>query len=743
MIGGINIWQPFFPVPVLAALGILAGSLAVFAYARLYRRSPIVSSLLLIVRLLFLGAILVLLCGPSRRPPPAKVAGNGDLLILLDASSSMRADDMDGLARYDFAVRRWLDTSRLVEWTGRRNVCLYHVGEQDRAVSELQARKPSAEAAVDNRSLLVRNVRSAIDGVKEVRPGTAVLLLSDGHDSEEESFADTARRALERGIPVYTVCLGGPRLERDLHLVAVARQEFLFAGEEGLISARIFQSNAARDRTTLRITHNGVTRAIPVSFEGRSLVTVDLPVKHDKPGIYEYRFAVDPVTDEVELRNNGQALFVQVAERRIRVLLVEGEPHWETKFLAEALRRDERLALTQVSQLSQTRVETLISRVTARQDRLPRTPGELDLYDVVILGKYVERVLPAEVLAYLPAYVDRRGGSVFFARGRATGGESLKALALIEPVVWPGTASPVAAGMVENKRWQTTASGGLHPVFHVEREIHRALAELPPFPRTAIVRAKAGAQVLAVVESGATSANNPPALASMGVGNGKSLILLSEGVWTWKLLSSERSDWRNLYDRFWSNCVRWLALGGDFVPGEQMALHLSHQSAGLGETVTVDAHVRYVDRSRVKLRLSVRDPDGHSRELALEPVDGNPMHQRAAYRPTTSGVHTMVLDGPGLDPHHTERGLNVFVLDQERLQSAAVPEALRRLAEESGGKFLDARHPERFNIELARAEEASSTPSRQEPAWTEMGILFLLLAWVGMEWILRRMGGFL
>jgi len=739
------IWQPFFPVPVLVGLGVIAGSLAVFAYSRSFQRAPIAALFLCLFRLVLVGAILLLLCGPSRQPPPEKRAGAGDLLVLLDASSSMRADDMDGMARYDYAVRHWLDAARLGEWGKRRGVHLHHIGDQDQEVSLEQARQPASVAAVEGQSLLARNVRWAIDGIPTVKPGSAMLVLSDGHDSEEESFAEAARRARERGIPVYTVCLGGPRLERDLHLVAVSRQEFLFAGEEGQISARIFQSNAAHDRTTLRVSHNGVTRAIPIIFAGRSLVTVDLPVKQDKPGVYEYRFAVDPVVDEVELRNNEQVLFVQVADRRIRVLLVEGEPHWETKFLAEALRRDDRLALTQVSQLSQTRIETLTSREKNGGGRLPKTPRELDAYDVVILGRRVERVLPADVLAYLPDYVDRRGGSVLFARGQATGGESGNVLALIEPVVWPGrTGKTAPEKWLENVKWRPTASGGLHPVFHVEREIHRALDELPPFPRTAVTRAKAVTQVLAVVDGGgATQAEGTPALASMGIGNGKALMVLSEGIWTWRLLASKGSDWRYLYDRFWSNCVRWLALGGDFVPGEQMAVHLSHQSAGIGETVLIDVFVRYVDASRVNLKLSIREPSGRSRELAHEPVGGNRMHQRATYRPAVPGVHIVSLEAPGLEPQRREAGLNVYALDQERLQSAAVPEALRRLSEESGGKFLDARHPERFCEELDHAEEASIVPSRVEYVWDRRSLLFLLLIGAGMEWILRRRGGFL
>lgn len=732
------LWQPFFPAPALAALGMLAAVLAVFAYARSFRRVPAAAILLLACRLILVGAIIVLLCGPSRQPPPQPDEGTGELLVLLDASASMRTADMDGAARYDFAVNRWLDDARLAEWGRRRIVQLRHVGARDRAVSLEQARQPAEAAARDDHSLLAHQVRGAVADIQAVRPGSAVLFLSDGHDSEEESFAEAARQARERGLPIYTVCLGGPRLERDLHLVAVARQEFLFAGEEGQLSARIFQSNAARDRTTLRVRHHGVTRAIPLVFDGRSLAVVDLPVKQDRPGVYEYRFAVDPVADEVELRNNEQVLFLSVAERRIRVLLVEGEPHWETKFLAEALRHDDRLALTQVSQLSQTRLETLTSRESPGKGLIPQTPRELDAYDVVVLGCRVERVLPAAVLAHLPDYVDRRGGAVLFARGQAVGGERRRALALIEPVAWSD--NPAASAWVENATWKPTASGAAHPIFQVADESQRAVTALPPFPRTIVTRAKAGAQILSAVAADTARA---PALVTMDVGNGKSLMVLAQGVWMWRLLASDGAAGRDAYDRFWSNCVRWLALGGNFVPGEQVALRLSQQSVGLDETVTIDAFARYTEESRVRLRLFVRDPDGQTRQLALESVDGTRLHQRATYRPAAPGVHAVILDAPGLDPSRREAGLNVFALDQERLQSAAAPEALRMLAEDSGGAFLDARHPERFGDALARAAAAAVVPARPLPAWNRRFFLFLLLTWAGGEWMLRRAGGFL
>ncbi len=735
-------WDPFFPSPVILALAAAAAAAAVFAYGRARRRAPFAAVVLLGARLALLTALAVVLHGPARWPPPAPARQAADLVIALDATGSMQTADMDGQARYDFAVRTWLNDARLEEWGASRRLQFVHLDERARAVTLEEARRPAAEAATARRSLLARALGEAIAALPpSPPPGSAMLVLSDGRDSEEESFAGAAALARERGLPVHTVALGGPRLERDVHVVAVLRQPYLFAGEDGEISVRIAQSNVGRERTTLRVTHAGETHTRPVAFEDRAMVTVNLPIRHETAGTYEYHVAVDPVADEVELGNNAQVLFVQVSARRLRVLLAEGEPHWETRFLAHALRRDDRIALVQVSRLTAERTTTLASRGEVDEAALPATPEALDAFDVVILGRRVETVLPAAVLDYLPDYVDRRGGAVLFARGRATGPDAGPAVALIEPVTWPAGAGASDEGHGPGV-WRPTSAGAMHPSFRTDQgRLGRALAELPPFERTAPAEPKPGARVLAELrpESGPPA----PGLVAMEVGRGAALMLLSEGVWAWRLLAPRDADWRDLHDRFWSNTVRWLGLGRDFMPGEQVALRLSHQSADVGEAVTIDAEARFVDASRAQFRLVVRDPAGVAHGPALAPVEGDPRRQRARYVPRAPGVHTVVLEAPGLDPERLERGLNAVALDQERLQSAAAPGALRLLAEQSGGRVLDPRRPERFAAELARADAAAEAPVRAESAWDRRWVLFLLLSWAGAEWILRRFGGLL
>ncbi len=63
-----------------------------------------------------------------------------------------------------------------------------------------------------------------------------------------------------------------------------------------------------------------------------------IPVQESEPGQYRVDLSIDAVENEAELANNQQTVFCEVMKRRIRVLVLEGQPFWDTKFLAESLR---------------------------------------------------------------------------------------------------------------------------------------------------------------------------------------------------------------------------------------------------------------------------------------------------------------------------------------------------------------------------------------------------------------------
>lgn len=761
------LWRPFFPPAMILLVAAVLAALALLAFWRARKLAPATAALTAAMRLALVAAVAVLLLGPSVLPPASTSPGRPTLTFLVDTSASMQTPDADGQARYDFITSRWLNAERLAAWRRHYDVRVLGFGESTQPLPDGALRHPAAEVATAGVSNVIGSVVSALASLPAAgvdKPPGAVVVLSDGRDTLIASgggaagggtFGGSALFAAGRTAPVHTVALGGPTLQRDLTVVAVPLQEYLLAGEPGQIAVRVVAPTGV-GAATLHLRGPGVDETHPIAFDNSNAARLTLPIEQDQPGQYEYEVEVEPLAGEVELRNNRQPVFIEVTKQRLRVLLLEGEPYWDTKFLAQSLRKDERVELTQIVQVSPQKQQKIVSRVDmsneataadAEKRRLgvPATAEAFRAYDVVILGAGMGHVLDPQSAIALRDYVMDHGGRVVFARGRPydagtpMGGLIGEALAPIEPVVWGGHT-------LRDQPLRFTDTGASHPAFAFAETIadrQRIFGQLPALlAAPAVEREKAGAQVLARTGGGLSGFSGPgtgqPAIVSMPVGRGAVLAVLGEGLWRWRLAGRDHPELAEAFDRFWSNSVRWLVMGGDYQPGRELAVRLSRRSVQLGEPITIDISDRALARRGVVAE--VVGPDGERHTLALAPIAGGG-RQRATYEPREPGVYRVIASADGSEP--IEAGFNVYELDLERLECSADPHQMRMLAEESGGLVLDPYHPEALDDALRRQREARIVPLRPEYAWDEAWVMVALLGWMGGEWLLRKGGGLL
>jgi len=237
---------------------------------------------------------------------------------------------------------------------------------------------------------------------------------------------------------------------------------------------------------------------------------------------------------------------------------------------------------------------------------------------------------------------------------------------------------------------------------------------------------------------------SPPAVVSMDYGRGKIVAVLGEGLWKWSILPPEMKKFDGVYDSFWSNLVRWLAMGGNFMPGQQVSLELGGASFQLGDPVLANVACKFKLTDAFKPKLSVVGPGGKSEGLVLRSSGGsNSSRLQAVYKPKALGVYRVVLETPGMKPEKQEKKFSIYNIDLERLQTSARPAALQTLAEQSGGQFLPADQADRFPEALARQRQLRIVPRRPKFIWDKGLLLFLLVTWAGAEWLARRQVGLL
>ena len=745
------VWQPVIsPLHIFGAAGLLA-ALAIFAYARTFREHRLASLGLLAMRGAVIAVLAVLLMGPSTIPPVARKPGRAKLLVLADTSASMLTEDCQGMSRMAFAQRTWLDKANLEKISQTYDVRYFGFDGDLHPLAYGALQRPADELATGRVSRIDESLRKALQRVRSGRSEAALLVISDGHDSDDRPMQPVALLAKARGIAVHTVCLGGPTLRRDLLLVALPEQEFLLADEKGHIVVKVHQAGLDQAETTLhlRCGQEHVTRT--VRFRGRDSVTLRLPVQQAKSGLYEYKLSVDSVTGETEQGNNAQSVFLGVTEQDIKVLVLEGEPFWDTKFLVQSLRKDARIEMTQITQLSDSKQEKIVTRTDRPGTELPTTAREFAEYDVVILGRGVERLLDAETAALLPDYVSSQGGHVIFARGRAydpdtpRGRRMGRDLAVLEPVVW-------GRGLSHNLSLAVTPIGRSSPCFALAGiigDIDETIASLPGFTvMPVVVREKTATLVLARAQApgrahAGADTQAPPALVCMNYGRGRVVAVLGEGLWRWSFLPPHLSRLDGVYDTFWSNMIRWLAMGSEFLPGEEASLKLSRSSIRLGDPVLLDVACKFVPAGGIAAKLTVVDPAGKSHEVLLQQVAGVATRLQGTFTAERAGVHNVLLDCPQFTPKRIEKKFSIYHVDFETLQTSARPKAMRTLAEQSGGLFLAHDEAENLPEELAQLRALREAPHRPRYVWDKGLLLLVVLLWAGAEWLIRRKAGLL
>lgn len=747
------IWRSEVSLQHVLGMAAILVILAIIVYVRNFRRQPFASIALLLMRLSIIAALTVLLMGPSTLPPAAPSGVKPPLHVYLDTSGSMLTEDVRGQKRIAFAIEHWLSPAQLAKLSEQYAVKMYSFDAAAFPLSPLNLKMPPDKLAAGKTSLIAQNLRQAIFDLpanSAEQNGGALLVLSDGRDSLAEPLAQVASLAKSRFTAIHAVAFGGVTMQQDLALSASLSQRFLIAKEPGSILVKVRQTGLDQTATTLHIRQGSEHTTRPIAFNGQREIDLTIPIEHDKPGTYDYTLTIDAAKGETETGNNTRTLFCEVTGERIKVLVLEGEPYWDTKFLTQSLRKDASIELTHITQMSLAKQSKIVTRGDgAAPVAVPTTREDWAKYNVVILGRALENLLTADQAKQLAAHVDQQGGHVIYARGQpyspgtAKGAEIGRAWATLDPVVWGN-------GIMRDLSLALTPQGAAEPCFTFSAlniDTSRALASLKALHVLPMIeRTKVGTQVLAraVPHGGATGAASdsaPPAIVRMPVGSGQVVAILGEGLWQWSQLPPKLKEFDGMYDTFWSNLVRSLAMGSRFAPHEQVSLELGTTDVRQGDPLSITIITRTEPKAgEFAPILRVTDPAGLVHEPALVKLTGGTRSQ-ATFKPQVVGVHTVTLDASPLTPARHQKKFSVFHEDIERLESSADPDAMRALATETGGLFFTADQSGELPAQLARLLAAQMTPNQPEYAWNRGYVLALLLLWMGVEWLARRAAG--
>lgn len=718
----------FFPpwsTRVVAAIALVLLALAAFRWWRERR-----GRLALVLRAVIVIALVVLMLNPQlmisrQRTEKPKV------IVLLDTSASMATRDVSGESRFSAATKILGDAATLAKLNKE---FVLDFREFDRAarpaeLSRLMNATPDGDASEIGKSLM-----SAVSELGDTKAQAGVLLVSDGRATAPDTL-DAAQLALARSVPLWTWTVGGPVPRRDLWIETPSSEALAFSGEEVDLTATLHADGYPnRSFRVDLLTNEEVIASKEILPDTNGDARISLRVKAPDMGEQRYVFRVPPEPDESDTANNERAVFLRSVGHRVRVLVAEGQPFWDTKFLVQSLKRNTNVELTAVYRLNATRHVAVVSatgtETRTEQDLFPRSADAMNSFDVIVLGREAEAFFDNSTESLLTDFVSKRGGSLVFARGKPYGGR-FQSLAKFEPVAW-------GDGTVSGVKLRPTESGKDNPIFDLGTAgtLDELLERLPALDQASVTL---GEKPLAIVLANAVQQDGPVLIAYQRYGQGRTISLNASGLWHWAFRESGQDESEIAYQRFWVSLLQWLLGGSEFLPGSDVALTSARRYYNSEQPMQFLISTRNLDRAIYQPHLLI---SGNGKTTEVEPrVRGESFVAEAG--PFTPGTYLVTLQNNVGKPAELSQNIEVVSASVEKRELSADPETMRQLAEISGGAVVTGKDVARLPEIVRRWDAARELSHQRHPAWDRWWLMTGVFALLGAEWWLRRKEGLL
>lgn len=665
------------------------------------------------------------------------------------------------------------DSAFLRELTHRNRVKLYTFSDQTTEVATLAAtRDGDADDAERLNDLKLdpahrgaatdvgRALRESVDSVDGAIAG--IVVISDGGFNQGESAEVLAQFARARGIAVHAIGVGDPAPARNIRVLELTAPVSAFIRDPFEISARIETTGLEGGPVDLELAARSaggdaeptvVARETIVVPQGAATIPVSFTQQGVRAGRFLYRLTALSSASEPIMVDNSAAVYVNVLDNKMRVLLVSGGPTWTYRFLSRLLQRD---STFDVSCWLQSADRNAVRDGDTVIDHLPETAAELFAYDVIVLLDPDPAQFPIGWADLVNRHVTRHGAGLLYCAGRkhtsaffrnAELDELLKLLPVIAdpeadlilneigyyqrqslPVELPHGAvdQPLLAGGGQevdgDDLWRQLARVHWHyPVKHEKAAATVLIRHCHPRMQNSY-----GGHVLLAVHY---------------VGAGRATWMGFDAAWRWRRYREE------IFNSFWVQNIRYLAEGRLLGGQPRGRIQTDRESYHLGDTMEFTA--RLTDGAYqplawpdVQMSIDVQGGADATQEVVLRADPARPgwFWGRCVARQNGRHVATIRLaDEPGRPEVVISHEVDVRTSNLEFLKAELDRRQLITLAGQSaGGAYYELDQALTVPKMIPDRHETTITPGAIRPLWDNGWMLTLLVGSLCIEWALRK-----
>jgi len=663
--------------------------------------------------------------------------------------------------------------------------------------------------ADDDRALT--DLAGALERVARDLPAeelAGVIVLSDGQHNGPGDPVKAAQALGSQKVGVYPVVVGARQAPTDAAIVKLDVPDVVHVEDTMDVSVSIRLDGLADRMLKVRLLDDQ-GRAVDLLDEderGRRIQrdaplrekTITVASDHGRQevrlshrpkgkGRHVYRVALDTLGEEIFKENNEQVFAVDVTDERTKVLVVDGLPRWEFRYLRNLLARDESVQLQYVlfdpaliaRQPEMKQITAKVTNASPEADRLPTEVEDLNAFDVIVLGDVSPEDLPRDRQQMIERFVSDRGGSLVVVAGKRHmpieyEGHPLAAALPVQfgPTIGTASSGPTTARSSSEVFHLRLTSEGLHHMvteLAVVPETNKALwAALPVMHwRSPVCTAKGGSAVLARARTAGVMADGSRGPSTRGAGDGREVdpqrenaMLVAQNYGLGKVLYiGWDATWRFRYKhgdkyhhKFWGQVLRWTTAGK--LPTGLKLVKIGTDKARYDDREPIAIRAKFTrpdftPMTDAEVRAVVRQGEQTVTSVRMDYVPGSPGMYEATISGLSRGKFTVGLDSPQIEPLRQrddppgEVSTTIVVeaaQSAERLELAANAELMAQLADVSGGVEIAPTGGDRL-IEQMVTEPIVKHIRRQVTVWDKWWLLVLFGCVVGAEWVLRKSAG--
>ncbi|HEX4614003.1 MAG TPA: hypothetical protein VH092_37825, partial [Urbifossiella sp.] len=588
----------------------------------------------------------------------------------------------------------------------------------------------------------------------------AIVVVTDGRENASRvSLDDVARECARLKVPLHVYGVGSSAFGQ-LQLRDVAVSDTVFVDDAVSVPVRYRVKGVTDGRAEIVVTYGGrevAKKTIDPVQTGDDLREVlhFVPTKQDAAAPKQELTVTVRVVGAagVEVPPDETTKPVRVVDRKLNVLVVDSLPRFDFKFLQRALLRDRRVeASFYLTDADRTTLKSGRPWVPEFSKGREAFRKELFAYDLVILGDVPGSFFNAEQQDVIKEFVSEGGGMIQIAgRWNAPAGWAKGAIADLLPVEFEPVRFPIESPQRPTGfRPVVTPAAARSPLLSLEDDpldnakLWRTLPEI--FWHYPVTRLRPACEVFLQHPTARTADDKPmPLLAGHYFGKGYVLFLAFDETWRWRFNEAER-----FFGRFWSQAV--YAAGVPRTVGTkltQLSIDTTEPVRGKAGQVyarlfTKDFAPVTADEVEGRLVKVGADPNDAGADVAvtLTAVRGPSGRATGEYVATlpfnAEGRFALKVDPGNGAPASLEYRVGLPP-DDERAPGAMAEGEMRKLAEQSGGRF----YREEDLAGLAEAVKPQYVPftTRTEYILWNRWVMILLVGLLTLEWVVRKFNG--